>query len=100
MKTDLPGIDASEIQKCMVCGKGMMATGAIHFYEFSVSQCIVDMENVRQLHGMEVMMGAAAPLARVLAPTTTVAYKLPPVKKFVCQGCMFFDHTLLDFIEE
>lgn len=48
---DTRPFDRSELQKCHQCGRGIMHSGAIHFYEVSVGQCVVDLASVRQQTG-------------------------------------------------
>lgn len=93
-------IDASELQKCVHCGRGMMHAGAIHFYEVTVVQCIVDVNSVRQLDGLERMMGAAAPLASVFAPSTRAAVRVGEgTKKLVCSECAILKEvSVLEYI--
>lgn len=63
--------------------KGMMHGGDIHFYEVTVSQCLVDLPAVRQQHGMEMLMGNTV-LGAMLAPTTTVAHRALTKRRLIC----------------
>lgn len=96
-----PDIDARDLQKCVHCGKGMMHAGAIHFYEVTVTQCVVDLESVRQLDGLERMMGAAAPLAHVFAPSTRAAIRVGEgTRTFVCSECAILKTaSILEYTE-
>ena len=85
---DTTDIDLKHIKKCVHCGQGMMHSNHIHFYEVKVSQCIIDIKSVQQMHGLEMQLGAAAPLARVFAPSTRVAVRMPGYSHFVCSECV------------
>lgn len=80
-------MDRREIEPCAMCGKGVMHTGAPFFYEVEVTQCMADMNSIQRQHGLEVMMGGNAPLAAALAPSTTVAHRLPTQRLLVCSEC-------------
>lgn len=79
--------DRTELQKCHGCDKGVMHTGDIHFYEVVVTQCVADLASIQKQHGLEMMMGAAAPLAAAMSPTTNVAHRMPPVRRLLCSDC-------------
>jgi len=81
-------MDMADLLKCAICGKGMMHNGDMTFYEITISQCVVDIPNVQRMHGMELMMGGAVPLARVLSPDNTVAHRLgTPTRLQFCFTC-------------
>lgn len=42
---------------------------------------------IMQQHGLETMMGKAAPLATIFAPTTRVAYRMPATRHLICARC-------------
>lgn len=92
--------DRSELQSCCSCERGVMATGDIHFYEVTISQCIADLTSIRQQHGLEMMMGRAAPLAQVFSPTTNVAHRLPTVRRLVCSECALQPQHLMVMMED
>lgn len=87
MTADTKPMDRSELKSCRMCGKGVLHTGDIHFYEVSVSQCVADLESIQQQHGLELMMGGAAALATVFAPNTRVAHRLPATRVLICSQC-------------
>lgn len=79
--------DLDEIKPCAFCGQGIAHTGSPIFYEFEIRQCVLDPNNIRQIHGLETMMGNAA-IARVFAPTSTVAHRLGGKRRqLVCMDC-------------
>lgn len=81
-------IAATEIRPCASCGKGVMAGGQVSFYEVTAVQCIVDLQNVQRMHGLEMMMGGNVGVARALSPDNTVAHRVGhPVKSWICQSC-------------
>jgi hypothetical protein len=65
----------------------MMHSGAIHFYEVTARQCVVDVSAVNRQVGLELMLGAAAPLAGVLGPDEAVAIRMPTVRHLYCADC-------------
>ena len=92
--------DRSDLQQCYGCQRGVMKTGQIHFYEITVGQCIADLESIRTQHGLEMMMGRAAPLAQVFSPTTNVAHRLPTVRRLICSECALHPQHLMIMMED
>lgn len=84
---DMKKFDRSELSACAFCGRGMMHDGNIYFYELLIGQCIIDLNSIRAQAGLEVAMGAAAPLAAVLAPSTNIAFRTEPRRMLVCAEC-------------
>jgi len=82
----------SEFQPCAGCGKGMMHAGAPFFYRATVSQMIVNIAAVRRQHGLEMMMGAAAPLAQVLGPDEHLAQDIATKTVLLCSDCAMTGH--------
>ncbi len=80
--------DRSELHPCAICGKGLMHDGEIAWYTLEIAQVMADVDSIRQQHGLEVMMGPAAALASVFAPSTRVGVVLPPTKRVVCGTCL------------
>ena len=92
--------DVSELQKCALCGDGMAHGNGITFYEVEIRQCVLDPQNIQQMHGMEMMMGNPA-IARALSPTTTVAHRIgPKTRKLVCQECAIGSLTYVALLAE
>lgn len=92
MGKPVPGtspIDVGEVKTCCDCDRGVMQSGAVHFYELTIVQCVVDMPNIQRMHGLELMMGRAIPLARVFSPDNTVAHRMDVSKKrrWICADC-------------
>lgn len=88
--SDLPeGIepfDRDEIQSCEICGKGVMHSGAVEFYELTIRQVVVDFKSVRQIVGMEMMTGHPE-IARIMAPTSRVGIRMPAKRVILCHDC-------------
>lgn len=81
-------MDVSELEPCALCGKGLMHANDLAFYEVTARQCVIDLANVRRMHGLELAMGGAAPLARIFSPDNTVAQRVgAPRRSLVCQSC-------------
>lgn len=79
--------DRTELQKCVVCGKGMMHNRDIIFYEVSIGQVFVDHRAIQQIAGLEMQMGGNAALAAMFASTSQVGVRLPPSRMLVCSPC-------------
>ena len=87
MSRDMEGVKQSEIQKCAGCGKGVMHTGTPVFYTASIKYLCLDAGAVQQQAGLEMMMGAAAPLAQVMGPNKDIAKVMSTVNVWVCMEC-------------
>lgn len=92
---DITDMDVSDLRKCTLCGEGMMHDDQIFFYEIRVSQCVVDVRSIQQIHAMEQLMGGAVGLARVLAPSNTVAKRLPETRHLVCSTCALVNPAIM-----
>ena len=98
---DFPKVDASEIQNCTCCGKGVAHTGAPVFYEMTITPCIFDTQNIQRMHGLELMMGGNAGIARVFSPDNTIARKPSvPIKRWICSECAMVPMFPLSLLEE
>ena len=85
----------SDLQPCAVCSRGMMHAGLPLFYRATVSRLGVDMGAVRRQHGLETMMGAAAPLAAVMGPSEDMAKVIDgPRTILICETCTH-EHPIL-----
>lgn len=63
----------ADIQKCHVCGKGLMESGHPFFYKVRVVQFVFNFAAIQRQHGLEMSMGAAAPLAQIVGPDEDIA---------------------------
>ena len=88
--TEPAPFDRKELQPCAVCKHGMAHNRQVEFYEVILTQVLLDYNSIRQIAGLEMMLGAAAPLASILGPTTQVGIRVPePKRVLVCHECMF-----------
>lgn len=101
MEKEPTPIDVNDLKPCVRCGKGLMHSGVPIFYQITVASCVVDVANVSRLHGLQMAMGGAAPLAFAFAPDTTVARRVEPVPvHFLCHSCALEPAAPLEFIME
>lgn len=80
----------NDLKPCAGCGKGLMHAGDICFYEVALTQHLVDMDAVRQLAGLEMMMGgkqAGVAVARALSSVQEISQEVWTNKLLLCQGC-------------
>jgi hypothetical protein len=87
MSEEKKPFDRSELANCFLCDRGVAHDNNLIFYEVSFGVCAIDLDSVRQQHGLEMMMGAAAPLAAVLSPSTNVAFRFKPTRRLLCMEC-------------
>ncbi len=87
---------AADLKPCAICGKGVMHSGVPLFYRVKVEHMGIDASAVRQVHGLETMLGSVA-LARVMGPDPDIAKPIiedqPAV--LVCQPCALEPRPLL-----
>lgn len=75
-----------ELTKCLRCGEGMMHAGSITFFRVRIERFVVDLDAVRQQHGLELQIGA---LATHMGPDRDLAVPLgPPAEGLVCEPCV------------
>lgn len=91
--------DVSELKACALCGKGMMHSRDVVFYEVNITQCVVDLRSAQRLHGLEMMMGGAVGIARALSPDTAIARRLEPAHLLICQPCFIHKEGLAEAFE-
>lgn len=92
------GVD--ELRSCVLCGRGVMHSGDVHFYEVRVTHCVVDTRAVQQLGGMEDLMGGSVALARALSPVSHVAHRMPATRALVCAQCALLEGVPVAEISE
>lgn len=89
------GFKQSDLRACAVCTRGMMHAGLPLFYRLRVERFGIDMRAVQRQHGLEMMMGQAAPLAAVMGPNDDIARVLDgPRDLLICETCTH-DHPIL-----
>jgi len=77
----------SDLEKCIICEKGIMHENNIQFFRIKIANYIVDTEAARRQHGLEMSMGAAAPLARIMGTDPDIAIGVNETESTICQGC-------------
>lgn len=84
-----------ELQKCAMCGKGVMHTGLPLFWRVTVERLAVDLEAVQRRHGLEMFFGggsAGAALAGVMGDDTEIAKSImDPKVLLLCEDCVMKD---------
>ena len=85
----------NEIENCANCGKGLMHNNQIHFYRMNIEQLIFDMGAISRAHGMELMMGNAAPLAQIMGPNDDIAKPLSKPKTVLLCACCGMSSDIL-----
>jgi hypothetical protein len=84
----LMGFKQSDIQPCAICRKGLAASGLPLFYRLRVERFGLDARAIQRQHGLEMMMGAASPLAAVMGPNEDMAKPLmEPRTILICETC-------------
>jgi len=77
-----------ELSKCVFCREGVMHGGNPFFYRVKIDHMAIDLNAVRRQHGLEMMMGAVAAVARVMGPNEDMALEASTTDSFlVCQDC-------------
>ena len=77
-----------DLQPCIVCGKGMMHAGDLGFLRLKIEHMAINLRAVQQQHGLELMLGAAAPLAAIMGPDQNMAERVGPAHDvLICQPC-------------
>jgi hypothetical protein len=74
-----------------------MHSGVPLFYRVKLEVMGINANAVRQVHGLETMLGSVA-LARVMGPDPDVAVAIdpePPAEKLVCSPCAMTPRPLL-----
>lgn len=90
----------SEIQRCGLCGRGVMHSGSILFTQVTVERFGVDAQAVRRQHGLEQFMGSPV-LAGILGPDEDLAVSVSEKRTFlVCDPCSGKSHLLDRMMEQ
>lgn len=84
----MPDMRQRDLKPCSGCGEGVMHEGIPIFYRFRMDTMGVDANAVRQQHGMEMMMGGAAPLAQIMGPDPDIAKEIDSKDIVLCHSCM------------
>lgn len=73
-----------EIKPCLSCGKGVMHSNDITFLRVKIEAMVVDLNAVREQHGLELQIGA---LASVMGPDKDLAKGLGEKVFLMCLPC-------------
>lgn len=76
----------SEIQKCAVCGLGLMHGGNVTAYRFKVDHLVMDLRAIQRQHGLEQFLGSA-PMAAIMGPNEDLAKEITTAVGLVCEPC-------------
>lgn len=90
---------ASELKPCTSCGKGMMHDDNPIFYKITMETMGIDIQAVREIHGLEMMLGKAAPLASVLGTNPDIAMELDTTEHLICLKCLLKSTDLSVLLE-
>lgn len=83
-----PGVRQSEIRPCCMCGLGVAHSNQICCTRVQVTRLVVNVPAVQRQHGLELMLGGAAPLAAVMGPDEEMLKALGPAATlFICDRC-------------
>lgn len=78
---------AKDIQKCALCGLGVMHCGLPMFWRVKLQRMGIDATAVRQTAGLEMMMGSVA-LARAMGPDPDIAKPITDERTIIiCEPC-------------
>lgn len=94
------GVKQCDLQPCILCGKGICHSNQIACTRIRVSRMLVNIRAVEQQHGLELMLGGAAPLAMAMGPDRDM---LVPVHDeetvLVCDRCSIDQMRLCELHE-
>ncbi len=80
----------SELQKCCLCGKGVMHSRQLMFSRVTVERLFVDLDAIRRLDGLENVFGGGntgAALAAVMGTDEDIATRVNTKTLFACDEC-------------
>lgn len=81
-------MNIDQITNCKICGKGLAHAGIPIFYQVKIQTFGLDRRAIETQRGLEMMLGDAAPLARVFAPDPHIAKPVGEESTvLVCQSC-------------
>lgn len=89
----------NEIQKCANCGEGV-AKGNVYFYRLRIEQMILNRGAIERQHGLEMMLGAAAPLAQAFGLDEDIAVGVSDITVLICADCALSDRLFIHVLLE
>ena len=82
------GVKREDIEKCVLCNKGVMHSGDILFYMVKIIRFGVDIKAVQRQHGFDELMPGSPVLANVMGPNEDIAVPIgEPDEALVCDKC-------------
>jgi hypothetical protein len=81
----------TDIRNCAACDRGLMHAGNPlgMFWRLRFDRLMIDRNAVSRQHGLELMMGGAAPLAHVMGPQEDMAQPVGgPYDAMICEECV------------
>ena len=90
----------ADLKYCINCGKGVGHQGHPIFYRIKIEQMVIDIGAAQRQHGLEMMMGAAAPLAEIMGPNEDMAKSIDMIDVLLCMDCTMFKSTAIALIIE
>ena len=79
-----------DLEKCLVCGQGLMKCGSPMFYKIKIESMILDLKEIQQTAGLEQFFGggvSGAVLADVMGPDPDLAKKVISYIALICMKC-------------
>lgn len=79
---------AGDIQKCALCGRGVMHNGVPLFWRVTCQRMGIDVAAVQRAAGLEMMLGGHVALARIMGPNEDIATPIGDERTIVvCESC-------------
>jgi len=95
MRIEDKGLRRQDLEKCAVCGEGVMHAGNLDVYRVEITQYIAHARNIQRETGLEMMMGggsAGAVLASVMGDNPVLLQEISVSSGLLCQPC-FMEHA-------
>lgn len=90
MRIEDKGLRRQDLEKCAVCGEGVMHAGNLDVYRVEVTQYIAHARNIQRETGLEMMMGGGsvgAVLASVMGDNPVLLQECSVASGLLCQTC-------------
>lgn len=80
-----------DIKSCSGCGRSVAHSNGIEFYTLEIDRHLLNYDGIREIHGLETMLGQASPLADVLGTDTDIAEPFPDSRLsiWLCGECFY-----------
>lgn len=81
------GMKRKDVQKCILCNKGMLHSSMPMFYTIKINRMVLDLGAIEQTAGLEQYLGSTK-LAEVMGPNLDIAECLSEGREvWVCANC-------------